>query len=460
MVTPEAIIIDIVKKQRSYFSTGKTKDIDFRINALKTLEKAIRAYEQKLYDALWIDLHKSEHEAFITEISTALSEVKFHRKKLPSWAKPKRVPTPLHLFPSSSYLMNEPYGCSLIISPWNYPFLLMINPLVGAISAGNCSIMRPSPMTPNVSKVIKEMISTHFEASYIAVIEGSYEENQVLMKQKFDFIFFTGSSNFGKEIMKAASTFLTPVILELGGKSPCIIDQDAKIDNAAKRVVWGKLLNAGQTCIAPDYIFVHKKVKSRFIEHLKKYIVEFYGEDKHLSPDYPRIVTREAVERLISYLDGQKVIAGGEYNIEDKFFAPTIIDEVKATDDIMQSEIFGPIIPLLDFENIEDVYQHINQGNKPLALYYFGSENEKNVLKNTTSGGVCINDTIMHIANHHLPFGGVNNSGIGKYHGHFSFTGFSNQRAVLKSKTWFDVPFKYAPFKNLGLLKLILDRKI
>lgn len=456
MITSEAIIIDIVKQQRSFFLSGKTMEYEFRINALKNLEKAIRQYEQKLYEALWEDLHKSEHEAFLTEVSMVLSEIRYHKKNLKSWMRPKRVATPLHLFPSSSHILHEPYGCTLIISPWNYPFQLMINPLVGAISAGNCAILRPSPLTPNVSSVIKEMIETHFDKTYIAVIEGSFEENQILMKQKFDFIFFTGSPGFGKEIMKAASEFLTPVILELGGKSPCIIDEDARIDNAAKRVIWGKLLNAGQTCIAPDYVFVHKKIKTTFIEHLKKYIHEFYGENIHMSRDYPRIVSEEAVQRLISYLDGQKIVTGGEYNIKEKYIAPTIVDEVKREDKIMQTEIFGPLLPLLDFENIEDVYRSVNQGNKPLALYYFGYKNEKNVLKNTTSGGVCINDTILHVANHHLPFGGVNNSGIGKYHGRFSFTGFSNQRSLLKSKTWFDIPFKYAPYKNLNILKKIL----
>jgi aldehyde dehydrogenase (NAD+) len=456
MVIDKANILEKVKAQRKFFSTGKTKSYAFRRQQLEKLLAIVQNNEQKIYEALWKDLHKPEAEVFLTEISVVITEIKYHLKNLRSWMKPERVATPYYLLPSSSYLYKEPFGCTLIVAPWNYPFQLMINPLVGAISAGNCSILRPSPFTPSVSALMAEMIAATFEEGYITLIEGSKEENEILMQEPFDFIFFTGSPGFGKAIMKAAAEHLTPVVLELGGKSPCIVDKDADIEAAARRIVWGKLVNAGQTCIAPDYVLVHASLKPALIEAAIRYIERFYGQDPQSSPDYPRIVHQGALRRLLTYLEGAKVVYGGKFDLEDRYLSPTLVDEVQGDDLIMRDEIFGPVLPLLSFDKIEKAVQFVTDRPKPLALYYFGSQNKDYVVGNTSSGGVCINDVIMHIANHKLPFGGVGNSGMGKYHGKNSFDCFSHQRAVMKTQTWFDIPMKFAPYGNIALLKKLL----
>ena len=449
-------ILHLVEAQRNYFSSGKTRDVNYRLEQLKALKKAIKNYEPKIYKALKTDLHKSEYEAYMTETSVVFTELNYHISKIRKWAKPRRINTPYFLLPSSSRIYSEPYGCTLIIAPWNYPFQLLINPLIGAISAGNCAILRPSPYTPHVSAVLKEMVEKTFPSEYITVLEGSKEENQILLAEKFDYIFFTGSSGFGKAVMKAAAEHLTPVTLELGGKSPCIIDRDADINAAARRVAWGKLLNAGQTCIAPDHVWVHAEVKEAFVASVIRNIEKFYGEDAQQSSDFPRIVNQEAWERLTKYLHEGKVIYGGKSDANDRYISPTIIDDFDPEGEMMQDEIFGPILPIRQFSKISEVATFINSRPKPLALYYFGNENQETVLNSTSSGGACINDTIMHIANHHLPFGGVGNSGIGKYHGRHSFATFSHEKSVLKSRTWFDIPIKFAPFKNLNLLKKLL----
>jgi aldehyde dehydrogenase (NAD+) len=456
MVVEKEIILGKVSAQRKFFATGKTKSYDFRRRQLQKLLAMVQNNEEKIYQALWKDLHKPEAEVFLTEISVVITEIKYHLKHLKSWMKPSKISTPYYLLPAASYLHKEPFGCALIVAPWNYPFQLMINPLVGAISAGNCSILRPSPFTPNVSALLAELISTTFEEEYIALIEGSKEENTVLMEEPFDFIFFTGSPGFGKAIMRAAAEHLTPVVLELGGKSPCIVDADADVQAAARRIVWGKLVNAGQTCIAPDYVMIHSSKKAAFIEAAIFYIEKFYGKEPQTSPDYPRIVHEGALRRLLGYLEDAKVIYGGDYDIEDRYLSPTLVDEVRGEDFIMREEIFGPILPLLVFDQIEEVVQFINERHKPLALYYFGTQNSEYIVSNTSSGGVCINDVIMHIANHKLPFGGVGNSGMGKYHGKNSFDCFSHQRSIMKTKTWFDIPMKFAPYGNISLLKRLL----
>ena len=455
--TEQNIIIQHIESQRDLFSSQKTKDINFRLEQLKKLKAAILRNQENIENALWKDLHKSPEESYLTEISIVNQEIDYHKKNLRKWAKPKRVSTPMHILPSSSKIVYEPLGVSLIVAPWNYPFQLLINTLVGAISAGCCTILKPSPDTPTIAKVMENMIAETFDSNYITVIQGGRETNEILFKQRFDIIFFTGSPKVGKVVMKAASEFLTPVVLELGGKSPCIVDADANIDVAAKRIAWGKTINAGQTCIAPDYLFAHKSIKAELLDKIASNLKQMYGDNIKESRFYPRIVNERAMNRLEGLLNQGKIHSGGEIDNKDKFISPTIIDEIMPDDLIMQDEIFGPILPVMDFENIDEATSYINKNEKPLAFYYFGKNKKaKEVLTKTTSGGGCINDTIIHIANHKLPFGGVGNSGLGKYHGHGSFLAFSNQRAIITSPTWIDIPLKYAPFKHFKLIKRII----
>lgn len=450
-------LVQLLQKQRDFFNTQQTKDIKFRIAALKKLKAAILNNSAKITDALYADLHKSYEEAYLSEISIVLSEIDYHLKNLKDWARTKQVHTPFHLLPSSSKIIMEPLGQALIIAPWNYPFQLTINPLVGAISAGCTAILKPSSSTPNVSNLISEIIQQEFSDEYISVILGGRAENTLLLEQKFDVIFFTGSSSFGKAVMQAASKHLTPVILELGGKSPCIVDESANIKIAAKRIIWGKLINAGQTCIAPDYVYVHERVKDQLVKEMIHYAEEMYGKDFKQSKLYPRIINTEAFDRLISLLKDGKITWGGDYLKEDKYIAPTILENVSLESKTMKEEIFGPILPIFTFSAITDVVNYINTQEKPLALYYFGTnKNFEIVMNNTSSGGICVNDTLLHIANHHLPFGGVGNSGMGKYHGEESFIAFSNRRPILTSPTWIDLVFKYPPFKFFNLIKKII----
>jgi aldehyde dehydrogenase (NAD+) len=447
----------LVENHQQYFQTQETKSLLFRENNLLRLKSVILKYEAEISDALYKDLHKSTQEAFLTEISIVLSEIDYHLKHLYSWAKPKRVKTPMHLLPSSSSIIHEPLGLALIISPWNYPFQLVINPLIGAISAGCCAIVKPSPYTPNVAKILEVIIKESFNEKYISIVQGDREVNTHLLDQKVDVLFFTGSPALGKVVMSAAAKHLTPVILELGGKSPCIVDKDANIDIAAKRIIWGKCINAGQTCIAPDYVFVHESVKEKLIHKMELFISEMYGDDCQKSEFYPRMVNDNAFERVSNYLKFGKVRIGGKLDKADKYIEPTVMDEVDMNSELMQDEIFGPILPLIEFSDIQEPIQYINTHEKPLAFYYFGTNEEaQKVLASTTSGGACINDTLMHIANHHLPFGGVGNSGLGKYHGNESFLAFSNRRATVNTPTWIDLPFKYPPFKFFNLIKKIV----
>jgi len=455
--TAENTIVQYIESQREFFYSNKTKDIGFRLEQLRKLKKAIVSNREKIEKALWVDLHKSPEEAYLTEISVVTQEIDNHIKHLRKWAKPKRVSTPLHLLPSSGKIMYEPLGIALIVAPWNYPFQLLINSLVGSISAGCCSVIKPAPDTPTVAKVIDDMISESFDSNYIATVQGRRDVNAILFDQRFDIIFFTGSPMLGKIVMKAASKNLTPVVLELGGKSPCIVDSGANIEVAAKRIAWGKLINAGQTCIAPDYLFVHESVKDELLDKIAATIKQMYGEDIKNSRYYPRIVNERAVNRLEGLLSQGKIHSGGEVDNKEKFIAPTIIDEVHPDHLVMQEEIFGPILPVMTFEHIDETIAYLKKNEKPLAFYYFGkSQKAKDILMKTTSGGACINDTIMHIANHNLPFGGVGNSGMGKYHGIESFLAFSNKRGVVKTPTWIDLPLKYVPFKYFKLVEKII----
>ena len=455
--TTEKIIVEHLKNQRAFFSSNQTKSIPFRLQQLKKLKNVILEYSKKIELALWEDLHKSPEEAYLTEISIVLQEVNNHIKHLKKWAAPKSVSSQIHLWPSSSKIMYEPLGISLIVAPWNYPFQLLINSLVGSISSGCCSILKPSPDTPTVAKVMEEMIHKTFDTNYVALVQGGRATNTLLFKQRFDIIFFTGSSNVGKVVMKAASENLTPVVLELGGKSPCIVDADANIEIAAKRIAWGKLINAGQTCIAPDYVFAHTSIKDELLQKIAQNIQEMYGEDIKNSRFYPRIVNDRAVKRLETLLKQGKIHTGGIVDPTDKYISPTIIDEVQPDYLVMQEEIFGPILPVMTFNKIDETISYINKNEKPLAFYYFGKNKKgKEILEKTSSGGACVNDTLMHITNHHLPFGGVGNSGMGKYHGKQSFLAFSNQKAVVQTPTWIDLPLKYIPFNYFKLIKKII----
>ena len=450
-------IVYTLQIQRAFFASHQTKSLAFRIAQLGLLKKSILKYSDKIAAALWADLHKSPEEAFLTEISIVTGEIDNHIKHLKKWAQPRSVSTPIHLQPSSGKIIYEPLGCALIIAPWNYPFQLLFNPLIGAISAGCCSILKPSPETPHVADVMTEMIAEFFDPAYIAVINGGIPTNTRLLKERFDIIFFTGSTAVGKIIMKAAAEHLTPVVLELGGKSPCIVNADANLDIAAKRIALGKLINAGQTCIAPDYVFVHATVKTQFIEKLVEQFKALYGEDPQKSRFYPRIIHQRAYERLMGFMKEGNVILGGTGNASERYIAPTIIDNVTTEHAIMQEEIFGPLLPILTFKQIEEVLTYIQKNDKPLALYYFGNKSTAmDVVEKTSAGGTCINDTLMQIVNHNLPFGGVGNSGQGRYHGHDSFLAFSHQRGIVATPTWLDLPFKYPPFRYFNWIKKIL----
>ena len=446
-----------VKDLKHFYASGKTKNIPFRIEQLKKLKAGIRDFKPQIQKALWEDLHKSKEEVYLTEIAIVLKEIDFHLACLQSWAKPKKVSTPLYLKPSSSKIIYEPLGTSLIIAPWNYPFQLLFDPLVGAISSGCCALLKPSEFTPATSALAQQMVSEIFDENYISVAQGDQEVGEILLKQPFDVIFFTGSSKVGKIVMTAAAKNLTPVILELGGKSPCIVDATANIDIAAKRIAWGKTVNAGQTCIAPDYLLVDESIKEKLLEKIAHAFNEMFGKSISQSEYYGRIVNEKAFDRLFNLLKDAEIYWGGKTDKENRFISPTILTNVKAGDEIMEEEIFGPLLPVISFNKIDEAIEIVNRKEKPLALYYFG--NEKNadvVLSQTTSGSVSINDTLMQIANHNLPFGGVGRSGIGKYHGKDSFLAFSNQRSVLVTPTWLDLPFKYPPYKFFSLIKRFL----
>jgi aldehyde dehydrogenase (NAD+) len=447
----------ILKTQRSFFATGQTKDIDFRLDALKKFKSAILKNEKKIADALWKDLHKSYEEAYLTEISIVLSEIDNHIKNLKRWAKPKRIKTPIYLWPSSSKIIYEPLGTSLIVAPWNYPFQLLMNPLVGAISAGSCAILKPSEYAENIALAMQDIIQETFSSEYIDVVQGGRAVNQILFEQRFDIIFFTGSPYVGKVVMKAAAENLTPVVLELGGKSPCIVDEGANIDVAAKRISWGKIINAGQTCIAPDYLFAHHSIKDELIKKIGENIEKMLGSNIRESKHYVRIINTKAFNRIVGLMEEGEIKFGGDTDKEEKYIAPTIIDNVKPDDPIMNEEIFGPLLPVMTFDRIDEVVSYINSNEKPLAFYYFGKNRQANdILAKTTSGGGCINDTLMHITNHNMPFGGVGNSGIGKYHGRNSFLAFSNSRAIVTTPTWIDLPLKYIPYKYFNIIKRII----
>lgn len=446
---------EIRAKQESYFRSGATLDVRTRKANLVAFEKAVLKWEKPLCEALWKDLHKSYEESYIAEISILLGEIRTHIRNIGKWTRPQRRPTPMKLFPSRSKIISEPLGTALIISPWNYPVQLLLTPLVGVISSGCTAVLKPSPYVPEVSDVIEKMIRDTFPEEYVAVVQGDRDVNTALLEQRWDMIFFTGSPSFGRAVMAAAAKNLTPVVLELGGKSPCIIDKDADIEVAAKRVAWGKSLNAGQTCIAPDYLMLHKNIKDKFLSELEKAFRELLGDDPQKSEHFVRIVNDAAFERLEGYLADGEVVFGGKTDKSERYFSPTVLDHVSPDSPVMQEEIFGPIFPVRTFSSLDDVVRFVSMREKPLALYYFGSQGDK-VLKHTTSGGSCINDVIMHIANENVPFGGVGMSGMGSYHHKRTFDVFTHYRSVISTPTWIDLPFRYMPYKWFNVVKRLL----
>lgn len=447
----------IIAAQREFFASNATLDIKFRKEQLKKLQNALKEWEKPLCEALWKDLHKSAEEAILTELSIVAGEVKNHLKHLRSWMRSRCVSTPLKMLPSRSSVISEPLGNSLIIAPWNYPVQLLLNPLVGAISSGCTAILKPSPYVPNVSKVIENMITATFDKHYIAVVQGNRIVNEALLENRFDVIFFTGSPQLGKLVMNAAAKNLTPVVLELGGKSPCIIDKDADIKTSAKRLAWGKTLNAGQTCIAPDYLLIHRSKIDQFVSEFAKAIKELHGNDIKQSRHYVRLVNDKAFERVKGYINDGRVIYGGDSDAEERFIEPTLLADVPLTAPVMNEEIFGPILPMIPFDNTDEVITFVRKREKPLALYYFGKVKQaKEIIRLTSAGGSCINDAIMHIANENMPFGGVGNSGMGHYHGKLSFDAFSHQRSIVTTPTWLDLPFRYMPYRMFGLVRKLL----
>lgn len=447
----------IIDAQRNFFASNATLSLKFRKEQLKKLGNALKEWEKPLCDALWKDLHKSAEEAVLTELSIVAGEVKNHHKHLRGWMRTRRVGTPLKMMPSRSRIVSEPLGNALIISPWNYPVQLLLNPLVGAISSGCTAILKPSPYVPTVSKVIEEMINATFDKQYIAVVQGNRTVNEALLENRFDIIFFTGSPQLGKLVMNAAAKNLTPVVLELGGKSPCIIDKEADIKVSAKRLAWGKTLNAGQTCIAPDYLLIHKSKINEFVSEFAKAVKQLHGDNIEQSRHFVRLVNDRAFERVKGYLNDGKVVYGGNSDATKRFIEPTLLADVDLTSPVMNEEIFGPVLPMIPFENRDEVISFVREREKPLALYYFGNvKNAKEVIRLTSAGGSCINDAIMHIANENMPFGGVGNSGMGHYHGKLSFDAFSHQRSVVITPTWLDIPFRYMPYRMFGLVRKLL----
>ena len=448
----------ILAGQKDFFDSGRSRDVAFRAAQLDTLHSVIRDNQQDILNALKQDLSKSAYEGYLTEVGIVLDEIRYVRKHLARWAKPKRVRTHLFQFPGASYIYPEPYGVALIISPWNYPLQLVVGPLIGSLAAGNCSVVKPSEFAPATARIFSEIIGGHFDRNFIAVIEGDARISKALLDEKFDYIFFTGSVDIGKVVMAAAARNLTPVTLELGGKSPCIVDRDADSATAARRIVSGKFINAGQTCIAPDYLLVHRSLKAELMNRMKTFISQFYGPDPRESPDYPRIINEKHFLRLEKLMQHGKIIAGGQADRQELYMAPTILDEVTWDDPIMQQEIFGPILPVLAFDNLAETIPRIKSLPQPLALYLFSNnkQHHEKIIKDIPFGGGCINDTLLHFTNPHLPFGGTGSSGIGSYHGKRSFDTFSHQKSILRKYFRIEAPLRYPPYGN----KLRILRKI
>jgi aldehyde dehydrogenase (NAD+) len=452
-------VADIAEAQRAFFRRGLAREIDFRGRQLRLLRSAIAQREGDILQALTRDLGRPMVESYTSEIGIVLHEIDFALKNLAAWAKPRKVRTPLMLFPGSSWIYPEPYGCALVIAPWNYPFQLAVSPLISALAAGNCAVVKPSDAAPHTSRLIASIIGKAFDPDYLAAVEGGVEETKVLLEQRFNYIFFTGGTRVGKIVMAAAARHLTPVTLELGGKNPCIVDASADVDKAARRIAWGKFVNAGQTCIAPDFVLAEKSIKSTLLARLAAAIESFYGTDPKTSPDFGRIVNDHHFERLRALMGDGKVVAGARTEAAQRYIAPTIVEGVSWDCAIMQEEIFGPILPVLDFDDLEAALAALEAKPKPLALYFFSEDRERQeqVLRRLSSGGACINDTFAQLLNLRLPFGGVGDSGMGSYHGKAGFDTFSHSKSVVKRSTWLDPGIKYPPYRTpLAILRRVM----
>lgn len=455
-----ASISDVFAAQRSFFDTGTTRPYAYRKAQLKKLKAMLKKHESVILDALQADLGKHPLEAFSSEIGLLFDEIDYTLTNLREWMRPQAVSSPLLHYPSASKIYREPKGLTLLIGPWNYPFELLISPLIGVIAAGNCAILKPSELAPQTEAVIEKVIKDTFDPAFVTVIKG---EGHVvipeIMQHRFDHVFFTGSTMVGKKILEMAAPHLTPVTLELGGKSPCIVDKGADLKTAAKRIIWGKCWNAGQTCIAPDYILAHQSVMGKLIEEMTKAISSFFGEDVAQSKDYPRIINEKRFDQLSTYLQQGTIVTGGQTDRGNKYIAPTILTDVSFDAPVMKEEIFGPILPVIPYNTTEDAIKMIAKNPYPLSLYIFSNsrKTEKAFIDKVAFGGGCINNTLVHFANGDLPFGGIGNSGMGRYHGRSSFDEFTHFKGVMKTGTWLDVPVKYPPFKNkLKFVKMLM----
>ncbi len=451
-------IEELVAKKREFFYEKNTLNIQFRKDALIRLKTNIKKHETEVCEALAADLGKSKEEAYLTELGVVYHELNLHIKNVARWSRATTVSTPYFLLPSHFKSIPQPLGVALILAPWNYPFQLVINPLIGAISAGCCALIKPAPQSPKTNEVLMKIIQESFVEEHVSMILGDVDVYEPILQVRYDVIFFTGSPRVGKIIMKAAAEHLCPVILELGGKNPCIIDQDANLDVAAKRVVWGKCINSGQTCIAPDYLVVHQSIKETFVEKLIEAYKQLYpAEGTQTNPFFGKMVTQQAAARMEKLIAQGNVRFGGTVDVENRRVHFTILNEVNMDAELMNEEIFGPLLPIITFTNLEQCIHEVNHKERPLAAYYFGSSRRAAYFsENILTGGVGINDTIMQITNPKLPFGGVGTSGMGAYHGKHSFDCFSHQKAVVKTPTWIDLPFKYPPFKYMGIVKSML----
>lgn len=453
-------ITETVNSLREYFNSGVTLNLKTREQILKKLKQSIIRHEKEIFDALNQDLGKSETESYMSEVGLVLSEISYCLKHFKKWAKPKKVASPLAQFPSKSFMLYEPRGVVLIMSPWNYPFMLTLEPLIGAICAGNCCVLKPSNYSPAVSAVIRKIVSECFDANHVHVVLGGREQNQELLDQRFDYIFFTGGVNVGKIVAEKASKFLTPITLELGGKSPLIIEKSANIKLAAKRVAFGKYLNCGQTCVAPDYCLVDNSIKQEFIDCVKVEIVKMFGQKPLENNQYGKIINQKHFDRIMGLIDPEKVVIGGKGDSKLQKIEPTVLDNVTLSDAVMQEEIFGPILPIIGFDNLNQAKDIIKKFEKPLALYLFTTNKkvEREILSTISFGGGCINDTIIHIATSRMPFGGVGLSGLGNYHGKFSFETFSHLKPIVKKSNKIDLPMRYQPYtkKNDKIIRLFL----
>lgn len=440
----------ILELQRDYFDSGATLPVAFRIQMLKRLHATIKKYETEIEEALKADLGKSEFEGFMCEVGLVLTEISYMIKHTKKFAAKKRVPTPLAQFAASSYKKPSPYGNTLIMSPWNYPFLLTIDPLADAIAAGNTAVVKPSAYSPATSAMVARIIEECFPPEYVAVVTGGRKENSQLLEQKWDFVFFTGGQNVGREVLRHTAETLTPAVLELGGKSPCVIDSTAKLKLAAKRIVFGKYLNCGQTCVAPDYILCHSSVKDALVEELCQQVKLQYGSEPLANPDYGKIINEKHFHRICGLIDPDKVILGGNADESSLQIAPTIMDGVTWDDAVMQEEIFGPVLPILTFDDYSQLYHMMAEKPKPLAFYFFSEDKQriKEVTERCNFGGGCVNDTIIHLATSAMGFGGVGESGMGAYHGKAGFDAFSHTKSIVDKKTWMDLPMRYQPYKK------------